>query len=302
MARKARSDMNEIQVPLCCEQGPRDNLEDASGVLKISIPVPLKTDITIALVADGVGGNSYGEIASNEAVSSIKHLMASSLAVRTAGRCITPGALQDLLRQQLTTTNDLILCLIESDPSLKGMSTTVVCAVITDGILHVGWAGDSRSYHYRRRKLRLLTTDHSEAQCLVDKGLLDKKYAKSHPLSHMINQYLGMANDFKPETTMTDLCPGDIVIVTSDGLTDVISDDVIASSIRKYLNGDFSFQRLPQYLTELALTAGSTDNVTVLCCEYMPEQAPEFRLFDSTLTGAYPVELAEVFENLGKEF
>jgi len=293
--------MNDIQVTSCREQGHRDNLEDALGALSIGHLLSPKSDIAIAIVADGVGGNNYGEIASNEVVNTIEHLMASSLAAQTPDRSITPHTLRNLLRQHLIATNDLILSLVDNDPTLKGMSTTVVCAVIADGTLHVGWAGDSRCYLYRRKRLKLLTKDHTEAQLLVDKGLLDTQYAQFHPLSHMINQYIGKANDFEPETATATLYPGDIILLTTDGLTDALTDKEIASLVRKYQEGNFSFKRLPSYLVESALAAGSTDNITVLCCEYAPKQVPIHNLFESTLTGTYPAEFPKVLRNLNKE-
>lgn len=296
--------MNNTRISFCSDQGPRENLEDALGALNISIPVSRELDFTLAIVADGVGGNNYGEIASNQAVNNIKSFLAASLSVITPtsnGNSIAPDTIIDLLIEALNAANDAICQQATEQPILKGMSTTIVCSLIVNDILYIAWAGDSRCYLYSKNKIRQITVDHCVVQQLIDDGLLDCKYAKSHPLAHTINQFLGMEDNFAPETATCKLSRGDVMVVCSDGLTDVIDDENIADSIRKYQNGTLSFKCLPKYLVQDAITSGTTDNVTVLCCEYLGDLTTKQQPADSTLTGTYPAKVAQILQSLNKE-
>ena len=176
------------------------------------------------------------------------------------------------------------------------MSTTIVCALIVDDVLYVAWAGDSRCYIYSKNKIRQLTTDHSAVNQLIDEGLLDCKYAKCHPLSHTITRFLGTEDDFAADTTTYKLSHGDVILLCTDGLTDVLEDEDIADSIGKYQSGKILFKQLPHHLVQRALTCGTTDNVTVVCCEYIADPTKKSKSSSSTLTGAYPAEIAETLQ------
>lgn len=294
--------MSGIRISFSYDQGPRENLEDALGVFTISIPFPGRPEITLAIAADGVGGNNYGEIASNLAVNSIKSFLAASLSVISFNPdgTIVPSTITDLLIDALNAANDAICRQAVEQPILKGMSTTIVCTLIINGVLYTAWAGDSRCYLFSNNKLRQITVDHSVVQQLINEGLLEPEHAKFHPLAHTINQFLGMKEGFSPETASCKLSSDDIVILCSDGLTDVLDDKDIADFVRKYQKRDLSFKSLPQHLARHAIACGTTDNVTVLCCEYtashVKKSKPSF-----SLTGAYPARIAQTLQYLNKE-
>jgi protein phosphatase len=176
------------------------------------------------------------------------------------------------------------------------MATTVVCATVGEAGLHVAWAGDSRCYLYSGSVLRQVTQDHSEVERLVDLGLISREDAKVHPLRHTITRYLGQAEGFAPDTVHHALSSGDVVILSTDGLTDVVSDRAMAEEIGSYHAGRFRFEELPDRLVERALQAGTHDNVTVLVCGYKID-VPSSK----TMTGAYPVALSGVFRSLSEE-
>jgi len=291
--------MNKNRISFSCNQGLRENLEDAFGAFKMSILTPGQSDITFTIAVDGVGGNNYGEIASVETIDSIKSSLALFFAVATAepdDGCLGPEVITKLLVDALNIANDAILQQAAEQLALKGMSTTVVCGLIVDDVLYVAWAGDSRCYIYSGGKIRRLTKDHSVVQQLIDDGLLDSKYAKCHPLSHTITRFVGTEDEFAADTVICKLAYGDIILLCTDGLTDVLEDEDIADSIGNYQSGKMLFKQLPHQLVRRALSYGTTDNVTVVCCEYIAD--PVSKSSSSTLTGAYPGKIAETLKFL----
>lgn len=280
-----------------CDQGPRENLEDSFVALRLDEAMGQGWRAVILLVLDGVGGNAHGEVASGEA----KRFLAG---------CVV-SSLSSLIDQPDSTTSELILTalcealvqasrrlaeLVEQHPHLAGMATTAVCGVILNDILYLAWVGDSRCYVWSGGTLKQLTHDHSQAQELVDAGIIEPDEAKDHLLAHTITRYLGQPHALEPDTRLFRLSPGDVVLLCTDGLTDVLSDDQIAKAIDEFkcgLVGDPAHS-----LVDSALREGTTDNVTVLACDYQSEVfAPE-----RTRTGAYPVRLAETIQSLQEEY
>ena len=174
------------------------------------------------------------------------------------------------------------------------MATTVVCAVILDSTLHVAWAGDSRCSIYRNGRLCRITRDHSQVQELVDQGLLSPEEAQRHPWAHRITKFLGRKEGPDAETRSWDLLPGDIIILHTDGLSDVLSDEGITQIIRSHQDDDLPFDDLPRRLVAAALSQGTRDNTSVLCCWHQPESAITPLLPEQTITAGYRVELAKV--------
>jgi protein phosphatase len=146
-----------------------------------------------------------------------------------------------------------------------------------------------------------LTRDHSEVQKLLDAGLIGPKEALFHPLAHTITRFLGSPSNAVPETTMCPLMAGDIVLVCTDGLTDVLDNQELALLISRHLTEESCFDDLPRRLIQHALDAGATDNVSVLCSQYQPDTASRPVLSSRTLTGAYPVAMAKALHHLAKE-
>lgn len=203
---------------------------------------------------------------------------------------------QSVLVRALTLANSSVVYAASDDQQLKNMSSTVVAILIAGGMLHVAAAGDSRCYLYRRGHLRQLTEDHSEVKALIDAGILTAEQAKFHPLSHTINRYFGQADDFQPDVRSHRLRPKDVILLCTDGLTDVLSDAEIAEHIEAYRKEAREFDGLPRRLADHALAAGTTDNVTVLCCEYQPSEEDSQLDLTQTLTGEYLSQLANALQ------
>jgi serine/threonine protein phosphatase PrpC len=199
------------------------------------------------LVADGVGGAAAGEVAS-----------ATAAYVVSASVLAQPGTDPiPLLDGATRLAQEQIALGARRDPQCAGMATTMT-AVVTDGarfaLLHVG---DSRGYLFRDGVLQRITSDHTFVQQLVDDGSLTAEAARVHPWRNMVLRSLDGSPVEGGDLTELDLSVGDRVLLASDGLSDLVTDDHIASVLARH--GD---EVAADLLVEAALRAGGRDNVT----------------------------------------
>jgi protein phosphatase len=280
-----------------CDQGPRDNLEDTSLTISIQPPSPAEP-IRLCLVADGVGGHNFGEVASAIGLHVIVTHLVADLTLPGAAEQ-QPAAIRDLLIESIGRANDAILDAANQNTRLSGMSTTVVCSLVVGGVLYVAWCGDSRAYLVDGRSIEQLTTDHSEVQRLVEAGLVDPDVAKHHPLAHTINRFLGSQEACRPEVRIKPFTTAQTVVLCSDGLTDVVPDHRIAELVADH-NDDEAFPHLASRLVQEAIDEGTTDNVTVVCHTQRPPEPRAF-VMNMTQTGAYHASVARALHLLTTE-
>ena len=201
------------------------------------------------LVADGMGGQPAGDVASKLAIAEL-----STLAEQPP---ITVPALQEGIRR----ANDRLLAEGRQDPARYGMGTTLTGLALVDGgrwaVLNIG---DSRVYRYADGQLTQLTVDHSAVQQLVDAGLLDARAALRHPRRNVVTRSLGTQPPPVPDVELRDPVPGERFVVCSDGLTNELSDAEIGLLLAEA--GDP--QQAAEQLVERAVRAGGRDNVTVI--------------------------------------
>ena len=178
-----------IQTASISDQGLRENLEDACSTLVFTRQAPSNREVGLGGVADGVGGNLFGEICSVLGLNSVMSHCTSILTQEdwNSGR-IDPAV---LLRDALEVANRAILARVAACPKMHGMATTAVVALLMDDALHVASLGDSRCYVCGPEKIRRVTRDHSKVQEMIDAGLLSLKEAQCHPSAHVINRFLG---------------------------------------------------------------------------------------------------------------
>lgn len=300
----ARQERLMMRTAMHTDQGRRDNLEDTARVITIGATLPMAVAATILVVLDGVGGEAGGEVASALGAADV----ITALLAYFNGRCVPgdsgpvqPDGLLQALHDALFGANQLVLARAEEDDRLSNMSTTVVCAVLVDDLLVLAWAGDSRCYLFSNGRLCRLTRDHSQVQELLDLGLVGLDEAKSHPAAHTITRYLGQPENFQPDARVYPLRQDDLLLLCTDGLTDVLSDIDIQTRIEAYRRGACSFGDLPVLLVNEALRAGTTDNVTVLCCERSPAPLGMGGNGLRTQTGDYPAAVARVLRTHAKE-
>lgn len=206
----------------------------------------------VFVVADGMGGHAAGEVASEIATETLAELSSRA-----------PRLTADDLATTLQLANERILQGASDNPDQRGMATTVtgLAMVDQDG---PRWAvfnvGDSRVYRADAEQLTQLTTDHSEVQELLDRGLITPAEAARHPMRNVITRSLGIEQVVRADIWVLDPHPGERFVICSDGLTNELSDADIRSLVARHDDP----QQAAAALVTAAVDAGGRDNVTVI--------------------------------------
>lgn len=227
-------------------------------------------DEGLFLVADGMGGHASGEAASSLAIKTINEFIASSRIQKIHWPVQCRENLSLETNRLLAGTYLGHLKIREagrSDPSMKGMGTTVSGAVIDGENLAVVNVGDSRLYRIRGRELRQITTDHSLAMEHARSGIISEEEAGEHPLRHILTRALGHINaSSKIDVFKSEIMPKDMYLICSDGLYNMISDDKMLKIIESVQ--DKSLYKIGLSLVLEANLAGGTDNITVVLVSF----------------------------------
>jgi protein phosphatase len=237
----------------------RENNED-------SIDVKEFPDMTLCLVADGMGGQQAGEIASRRAIEILPRELKKHL-VGPLGNDETKA----IIRRAIVQANEEILAMAALERDLKNMGTTVVLAVWRKGssVVYVSGLGDSRAYLLRGKKIEQLTVDHSIAQALVEAKTISVAEARTHRYRNFLWKYLGSKEVGEgPEVKAVSLQPGDRFLLCTDGLSGVVPDEQLLS----YVRDQTDMQQCADGLGQLALDSGSRDNVSCLVIELVDKQ------------------------------
>jgi protein phosphatase len=197
-------------------------------------------------VADGMGGAQAGEVASKLAAG----------ALREGGS----RALEDLIQEANRRVHQRSI----EDPGAAGMGTTMTVAMVEDGSVRFGHVGDSRAYLVRGGRLEQLTQDHSLVGELVRSGQLAREDAESHPQRSVITRAVGTDPDVDVDTFAVDVQEGDVFLLCSDGLTDMVADDRIEQLVEEQRD---DLDRLVKALVRAANKGGGDDNITVIAFE-----------------------------------
>lgn len=209
----------------------------------------------LILVADGVGGQAAGEVASASTT-----YVVSAMAMFDPGPDL-PGALAEIVTMAKSHLTDGV----SRDPERTGMSTTLT-AMLTDGerfaLAHVG---DSRGYLLRDGRLRQITRDHTLVQELIDDGQITREQARNHPYRSVVLHALDAENEPRPDIVLLDLREGDRILLCSDGLSDYVTDDRIEELLRYDRR-----ERARDALIEAALEGGGRDNITCVVADIEP--------------------------------
>ena len=230
-----------IQVYQATDVGRvRQGNEDSAVVFEPSVYV----------VADGMGGEAAGEVAS--------HLLVDTVQQDLAGRT---DIVEESLRQAVLAANEAILASVKATPAYQGMGTTATLLHITADEQQACWAhvGDSRLYLLREGEaIQQITRDHSYVEDLVAQGSITEAEAKVHPRRNLLTRAVGVDKDLAVDTGSLSLEAGDILLLATDGLMKHIADEEIASLLES------KPENPARELVDRALDAGGTDNITTV--------------------------------------
>lgn len=229
--------------------------------------VPLRSSETAygLLVADGIGGHAAGEVASRTAIAELV-----ALALGTPDwimRLDEPLADQILKRmeQRFQMVHDVLVERAKADPTLRGMGTTLTLACSVGADFLTAHVGDSRAYLFHEGTLKRLTRDQTLAQSLADAGEIRQDEVAEHPTRHILTGAIATRGAFvQVELRHYRLADGDQLLLCTDGLTEMVSEETIAGALSASRSADEGCRRL----VDLALEGGGKDNVTVALGRY----------------------------------
>lgn len=216
---------------------------------------PLGNLPNLFLVADGMGGHNAGDYASRLTVETIVERSAHSQETDPIR----------ILDEAVQIANALVREKAMGTAELKGMGTTVVAAVVLGGMLYVANVGDSRLYVVNGKKIRQITKDHSWVEEMVRRGGIGKAEARNHPDKNIITRAIGAEETVKADFFQLSLSEGDMVLMCTDGLTNMLEDE----EIRMILDGARDIVEKAQGLVNAANENGGRDNISVVLIEFI---------------------------------
>lgn len=226
----------------------RRNNEDACFVIPGS---------DVYIVADGVGGNNSGEVASRTAVENIAGFVNDNdIRANT-----TPEEIFGFMTEAIACANTAIYMMGTGQPRYKGMATTVVMAYLYHGEAYIANLGDSRAYVFRDGTLRRVTKDHTYVNELIDKGVITEDEAEVHRQKNVITRALGAEPDALPDFYKLPMQSEDVLLLCTDGLYGEVGE----AQMTQILAEEKNMNDTCADLVDAALESGGRDNITVVC-------------------------------------
>lgn len=237
--------------------------------------VESRPELGIVVLADGMGGYNAGEVASGMATATISAGLAESWTREALKKLDRAGAMafsQAVVQEQTSKANAAIYAAAQKDPHCAGMGTTLVVCLFYDDFLTVAHVGDSRLYRMRNEVFEQVTRDHSLLQEQIDSGLISKADARSSHNRNLVTRAVGIDPEVEAEVHTYDVQEGDIFLLCSDGLNDMVEDEEIQMTlIALRSNPELTVQQLIQAAND----AGGRDNVSVMLVYVMKSFAVE---------------------------
>lgn len=211
-----------------------------------------------AVLADGMGGHNAGEVASRMAVELVATRISDYLARAPVHDAVGAEA---LVAEQIARANSTLFNSAAAEPEYRGMGTTLVVALWRGRSVTYGHVGDSRLYRLRRGELNRLTRDHSMVQEQVDSGVLSPEQARYAPHRNVLTRAVGIEPEVEPDVRTMQVDPGDVYLLCSDGVTDMLPDEEIG---RTLIARAASAHAAAHELVERANERGGLDNISVI--------------------------------------
>ena len=240
-------------------------------------------DIGLLVLADGMGGYNAGEVASGIAVKTIVNLVRESveredLRVNDADTGMSRPSI--ILRDAIHRANKIIYQTARTQPQCEGMGTTVVAALFFDNRVTIAHVGDSRMYRQRSDKFEQVTMDHSLLQELVDRGFYSAEEASRAANKNYVTRALGVEPNVEVEIQEMPVQKGEVYMLCSDGLSDMVEDDDIHLTISTF---GANLDNVAKQLIQLANDNGGRDNVSVVMAHVLDAFPARTKIFDKIL-------------------
>ncbi len=210
--------------------------------------------IQLFILADGMGGCNAGEVASKQAILCAKNYIENNFDDTPKDK----ESLIQLVASSLEYANMVVYEKSLEDKNFEGMGTTLEVCLIYNNRAYIGHIGDSRIYRIRKDFIRKLTQDHSYVQKLVQDGTITKEEAEHHPKKNMLMKALGCNAFVEPDVMVKGFQKEDILIICSDGLTNMVSVNDIYKAVKN------NFEIATKELVDLANQNGGIDNITII--------------------------------------
>ncbi|HEY4212361.1 MAG TPA: Stp1/IreP family PP2C-type Ser/Thr phosphatase [Steroidobacteraceae bacterium] len=245
--------------------------------------IAFEADIGLLVLADGMGGYNAGEVASGIAVKTIvnlvrEHVEREDMSVPDKDSGISRPTI--IMRDAINRANKIIYQTARTQPQCEGMGTTVVAALFFDNTITIAHVGDSRLYRQRSDKFEQVTMDHSLLQELVDRGFYSAEEAQRAANKNYVTRALGVEPNVDVEIQEVAVHKGDVYLLCSDGLSDMVEDEDIHLTINTF--GD-NLDTVAKQLIQLSNDNGGRDNVSVVMAHIGDAFPARTRIFDKIL-------------------
>lgn len=210
--------------------------------------------LDLYILADGMGGYNGGEVASKLAIDSVKKYIENNFEKEKE----TKESILNLIKSAIEYANMIVYKKSKEVKELEGMGTTLDVCLIYNNKIFIGHVGDSRIYRIRQNVMRKLTKDHSYVQKLIEDGTITREEAMTHPKKNMLMKALGCTPYVEPDVRARNYIVGDILIMCSDGLTNMVKEEEIYKTVIE------DAVEAPKKLIEQANKLGGYDNITVI--------------------------------------
>lgn len=241
--------MTDLKIVAKTDKGRiRENNQDAYAVGE------LPDEVVWAVVCDGMGGYSGGDIASALAVKVISDKITSCYNAK-----MRDASIKNLLDSAITAANLEVYDMADAHSELTGMGTTVVCAIVRGNSVFIAHAGDSRAYIASKDQINQITTDHSVVQDLISQGKITEDEAETHPNRNLITRAVGTDKSIEIDFAEAYLNENETLILCTDGLSKYVSKDELLEEIN-----DGQYYAFADRLVKKANNNGGGDNITVV--------------------------------------
>ncbi|MDQ0112993.1 Stp1/IreP family PP2C-type Ser/Thr phosphatase [Paenibacillus harenae] len=213
--------------------------------------------VTLAIVADGMGGHKAGDVASQKAVDAFRSTVEQGAAKPDLS--LQEGKM--LIRQAISSANEAVYDLASRNDQYYNMGTTIVAALVKSDNAIIGHVGDSRAYKIAEGDITQLTVDHTLVNELVKSGQLSEEEAAHHPRRNVLTRAVGTDSHVEIDIQTIDLMQGDVLLLCSDGLSNMVTEEQILETVT---SEQLELDAKAEHLISLALHAGGDDNITIV--------------------------------------